>query len=293
MNFKHIKFWSIVLFLGVVSAAIIGILSIGGSPVEVTSIHGESFLLHGSGIYRFDTQSVAIQAISQDVVTILVWGSLFIVAWLKLKENSELSKLFFIGLLGYTLYAYMSYAFLSHFNELFLLYVWNMSLSGYLIIRTSITLKTDKIREIYKLPLPIRRTVVFLVLVGTMLALMWLARIIPALSPSMQPVGLETYHTLVIQVMDLGIIVPLSLFAAYKLAKRTVVGYILTSVLLFKGTALFTAVGTMAVVQGFLDETVRMTEVGIFLALTVAAGYITIIFFHRSVISKAIPNTTV
>ncbi len=287
LQVNHIKKWSIVLFITVLTAAIIGVFSIGGTPREVVSIHGETFFLHNHGLYRFDTVSVAIQAISQDFVTIFVWGSLMIFAFIKLKQDSELSKLLMIGVFSYSLYAYMSYAFLSHFNELFLLYIWNMSLSLYLLIKTMILLRFDKINQFYDRPIPIKRTITFMIFVAIMLVMMWLSRIIPGLSPNKQPVGLETYHTLIIQAMDLGFIVPLSLFSAYYLYKRKAIGYALTAILLFKGASLFTAVATMAGVQGILDASVNYVEVGIFLILTAIAIYITIIFFKQSLSSNA------
>ena len=279
---KHIKQLSIGLLITVLIAAIVGIFSIGGTPVEVESIHGEIFNLHNHGVYRYDTVSVAMQAIAQDFVTVIIWGSLFIFALIKLNTKNELSKLMMLGLLAYALYAYTSYTFLSHFNELFLLYIFNMSLSLYLLIRTIALLNMSQIQSYYQKPLPIKRTVGFLLLVGLMLTIMWLGRVIPGLRPNAQPQGLETYHTLVIQAMDLGFIVPLSLMAAYYLIKRTSLGYTLTAVLLFKGAALFTAVATMAIVQGLMDESVNYVEIGIFLLLTGLAYYITILFFSRS-----------
>jgi hypothetical protein len=285
-NILHIKRWSFVLFITVLLAAIIGVFSIGGTPTEITSIHGETILLHNNGVYRFDSVSVAMQAIAQDFVTIIVWGSLFIIAIIKLKEKSEFSKLFFLGLLGYSLYAYMSYTFLSHFNELFLLYVWNMSLSLYLLIRGMMLLKLEEVNKFYSKPLPLKRTIAFLIFLALMLSGMWLTRIIPALSPNIQPFGLESYHTLPIQAMDLGFIVPLTLFSTYYLFKKRPIGYALTAILLFKGAALFTAVATMAIVQGFMDESVNFVEIGIFLSLTIVAIYIMIIFFKRSIINQ-------
>lgn len=287
LNVKHIKQWSIVLWISVLVAAITGIFSIGGTPIEITSIHGESLFLHNHGVYRYDTVSVAIQAISQDFVTVLIWGSLFLVSVLKLNQKSEMTKLFYIGLLSYSLYAYISYTFLSHFNEMFLLYVWNMSLSIYLLIRSMMLLDFKVINHYYDKPLPIKRTIAFMLLVAFMLSAMWLSRIIPGLAPTVQPMGLESYHTLVIQAMDLGFIVPLSLFSAYYLYKRKPIGYALTAILLYKGVALFTAVATMAVVQGFLDESVNFVEIGIFIGLTIIALYMTVLFFKRSLVQNS------
>jgi hypothetical protein len=283
---KRIKQLSLILFITVMVAAIVSIFSIGGTPIEVESIHGETFNLHNHGVYRYDTVSVAMQAIAQDFVTVIIWGSLLIFALIKLNAKNELSKLLLLGLLGYSFYAYMSYSFLSHFNELFLLYVFNMSLSLYLLIRSLALLDMEEIKTYYQKPLPIKRTVTFLLVVGLMLSLMWLARILPGLKPNTQPEGLETYHTLVIQAMDLGFIVPLSFLSAYYLIKRTALGYILTSILLFKGAALFTAVATMALVQAFMDESANYVEIGIFLVLTAIAFYISILFFSRSMNTK-------
>jgi hypothetical protein len=54
--------------------------------------------------------------------------------------------------------------------------------------------------------LPRRSISAFLYLIGSFLSLAWLGRIVPPLFADRPPIGLESYSTLVIQTLDLGII---------------------------------------------------------------------------------------
>src|SRR5690606_8853779 len=86
---------------------------------------------------------------------------------------------------------------------------------------------------------------VFLVIIGVMLAGMWLKMIIGSLIIGIAPATLETYTTLVIQALDLGVVVPAALITGVLLYKGNGWGYALASILLIKVSLLGTAILSM------------------------------------------------
>ena len=95
----------------------------------VISMFGETVELYGKGLYARNSVSCAIQAIAQDMVTLILVVPGMIVSLLMIRKKSVTGQFILTGLLGYMLYTYMSYAFLMYYNDLFLLYVVNMTLS--------------------------------------------------------------------------------------------------------------------------------------------------------------------
>ncbi|MBS4535648.1 hypothetical protein GOQ29_08440 [Clostridium sp. D2Q-14] len=275
-NIKVITILSIIIVILGTVASLMGLLSLGkGNEFAFTTIRGEKVMLYGHGLYKYDTISVAMQAIAQDGVTLFIGIPLLIFSIIFFRKGSIRAKLLLTGTIGYFLYAYGTYAFLSAYNELFLVYVALFSISLFTFILSLMEFNIAKIPLYFSKKMPIKSTVIFLFLVGLMLGLMWLGRIIPPLISGGIPYGLESYSTLTIQVFDLGLIVPLSILSGVLLLKKRPWGYLLTSILLIKGLTLYTAVAVMAIVQVLVGIEVNMGEIVIFLGLTLFALIIT------------------
>lgn len=278
MNTRTIKKLSFLIIILTFLAALIGVLSFGSSQhIPFLTLRDEIVFLYGRGIYYYDTESVALQAIAQDFVTLIIALPLLVFATINLDKNKTKITLLHVGMIAYTLYAYGTYSFLSAYNRLFLIYVMIFSLSLFVLVISIIQIDQKKIANSFSKNTPIKSTSFFLIFIGLILFLMWMARIFPSIIENTPPFGLESYTTLVIQVFDLGLIVPLSVLAGILLLKKYDAGYLLASILLFKGLALFTAVAAMAIVQAFLDSSVNMVEVSIFLTLTTISFF----FFYR------------
>ena len=97
---------------------------------------------------------------------------------------------------------------------------------------------------------------------------MWLALIIPPLIRGERPAELETYTTLVIQALDLGIIVPLAAITGTLLLKRDAWGYALASLILIKGFTLGTGVLSMALFMALDGVEIVVPQVIAFAVLT-------------------------
>jgi len=241
-----------------------------GHPYPFTTLRGETVMMHGRGLYRYETVSGAAQAIASDVVTLgLGIPLLWISAWLY-GRGSLRGHLLLAGTLGYFLYTYASMAFLAAFNPLFLAYVALFSLSLFAFILAMTSIDVAALPSRFSDRLPRRGIAIVLFAIGGFLLLAWLGRIVPALLTGAPPYGLESYTTLVIQALDLGLIVPLAILAGLLLLKARPLGYLLAAVALLKGLTMATAVSAMAVGQVLAGLTVSPVELVVFPGLALA-----------------------
>jgi uncharacterized membrane protein len=229
-----------------------------GQPHEFRTLRGETVMIQGRGLYRYDTVSLAAQAIAQDVVTLVIGIPLLIAALVIFQRGKLRGKLLLSGTLAYFLYTYASYAFGAAYNILFLVYVALFTLSLFAFILTLMTIDVRTLPQHFSSRLPRRGIAVFLFAVGGFLLMAWFERIVPALVSAQPPIGLESYSTLYIQVLDLGLIVPAAFLSGILLWNRRQWGYLLSSVVLVKAVTLALAVSAMAV-----NMTLTGVQVGI------------------------------
>jgi hypothetical protein len=217
-----------------------------GQPFEFRTLRGEAVMIQGHGLYRYDTVSYAAQAIAQDVVTLLVGIPLLAVAIVVSRRGNLRGKLLLAGTLAYFLYTYAAYTFGSAYNVLFLVYVALFSLSLFGFVLSVMAIDIPTLPAGFSPRLPRRAIALFLYVVGAFLLFAWLGRIGPALLASLPPIGLESYATLIIQALDLGLIMPTAFLSGILLWKQRPWGYLLASIVLVKGFTMLLAVSAMA-----------------------------------------------
>lgn len=265
-----------IALLSVVAAGV-GVFWRGDAPhYTVTSLRGESVSIQGSGLYQYDSVSSASQAIAQDVVTLILGVPLLLVALWFYRKGSLRGQLLLCGTLAYFLYTYISYAMLVAFNSLFLLYVALVSLSlvAFILSVTGIDIQNLPFHFTNRFP---RKFIVgFLFVLASFLMLAWLGRIVPAMFSSKPPVGLETSTTLVIQVLDLGLLVPLSYSAGILLLRKLAWGYLLASVVLFKGLTIGTAICALIIGQILAGVEISPVEAVVFPLITLTGLILTL-----------------
>ena len=247
---KSISFlvWLIIL-LSIVATSY-GIFSIqGGGESEYKSIFGETVFINGKGLYRHDSVSIAAQAIAQDYVTLFLGIPLLLFSLYLTHKGLIKGKLLLTGTLGYFLYTYVSYSFLSMYNSFFLIYVVLMSASLFAFILGMMSFDIQTLRRHFDELLPVAFIGGFLLVVSFVFAMMWLGKIVPALMKEGPPAGLEHYTTMVIQAMDLGFVIPAAILAAILLMKRKSFGYLLASVMIVKEITMLTALSVMVIFQ--------------------------------------------
>lgn len=157
---------SLIIFLVLIAAGL-GVFWQGeGEVFAFQSLRGETLMMHGHGLYYYETVSTAAQAIAQDVVTLLVGIPLLIIALVLYKKGSLRGQLLLAGTLGYFLYTYASYTFGAAYNVLFLLYVSLFSLSLFAFILSIMAIDVSGLPAQFTQKLPRRTIAVFMFVVG-------------------------------------------------------------------------------------------------------------------------------
>jgi hypothetical protein len=239
-----------------------------GDSYEFTTLRNETVEIYGRGLYRYDTVSVVSQGVAQDVVTLAVGIPLLSISVVLFRRGSLRGKLLLTGTLGYFLYTYASYCFLAAYNSLFLAYVALFSMSVFAFSLAIMSVDVQDLPNHFSPKLPRKPISVLLFVIGAFLLVAWLGRIIPAMIDGTPPFGLESYTTLVIQVLDLGLVVPLAILSAVLLLKDRPFGYLLTSLSLVKGFTMTIAVSAMVAGQLLAGTEVALAEVAMFPILT-------------------------
>lgn len=220
-----------------------------GEPYPFETLRGETVMIRGHGLYRFDTVSSSSQEVGQDIVTLLIGIPLLITGILLTRKRSLRGQLLLTGVLGYFLYTYASMCFLTAFNPFFLVYVALFSLSLFGFILSMKNLDVDEVASHIQDGFPRRAIATYFIIVAVFLTLAWLGLVA---SPSLTwtpPNGLESAITMVIQALDLGIIVPTAFITASLLIKKQAWGYALSSVMLLKILTMGAALISMIIVQ--------------------------------------------
>jgi hypothetical protein len=279
--------WLIALLAFVAAAA--GLLwQRGAGPIEVQNVWGQTVQLRGTGLYMYDSVAGAAQEIGQDTVTLLLGIPLLVTSTLLFRRGSLRGKLLLTGPLGYFLYTYTAMAMLTTYNELFLVYVALCSLSLFAFVVALTSIDVAALPDHFAASFPRRTVAGFTLFVGALLTLMWLGRIVPTLLAGRPPAGLDNYTTLVIQVLDLGVIVPTAVLSGVLLLRRAAWGYLLSSVVLVKAFTLMAAVRAMSIAQIVAGVAVSPVEVGVFAAFAlVDAGLL--VRMLRSLQERPVP----
>lgn len=247
-----------------------------------TSIDGADVELQGSGLYRNDSVSFAAQAKAQDVVTLAVGIPLLLVSLFLAAKGSLRGAVLLAGTFAYFAYTYTTYAFGLFFNPFFLVYVALFSLSVFGLILSLLRLDAAEIKTRFAGPRIRKLAVAFDFFTGTMLFLMWMGRLLPNLLTGVDTILIEHYTTLPIQVMDLGLVVPLAFLAGINLARDRPLGYLLTGLFLLKGLTLALALGAMILWSALAGLPVNPVETLIFCVI-IAAGVGTAAAYLRAI----------
>jgi hypothetical protein len=220
-----------------------------GEPYPFETLRGETVMIRGRGLYRYDTVNSSSQEIGTDIVTLLIGIPLLITGIVLGRKGMLRGHLLLTGALGYFLYTYGAMCFLTAFNPLFLVYVALFSLSLFGFILSMKNLDVDQVARHISDGFPRRAVATYFIIVAVFLTLAWLGLVAAPSLTWTPPAGLESAITMVIQALDLGIIVPTSFLTASLLIKRQPWGYALASVLLLKILTMGTALIAMIIGQ--------------------------------------------
>ncbi len=173
-----------------------------------------------------------------DLVTLAVGVPLLAGSLWSALHGSLRGRLLWLGALGYMAYGYLYYLVAVAFNPLFLVYVGVVALSLYALVLGLASLDWDTVAARFR-GISVRAVQVFLLLIGAVLGLMWggLALAASIAGDVPKQVTESGHPTAVVFALDLTLIVPLALAAAYGLGRRQAWGYVAAAVMLIKAAA--------------------------------------------------------
>jgi hypothetical protein len=222
----------------------------GPGEYEYKSIYGESVSIYGKGLYEHDSVSMAAQAIAQDYVTLFLGVPLLLLSFYLYRKGLLKGSLLLTGTLGYFLYTYASYSFLSMYNQLFLIYVALMSASFFAFTLMMMSFEIENLPMFFSEKMPVKFIGGFLLFVSFVFGMMWTGKLgFPLMNNTPLPEDLQHYTTFVIQALDLGFVVPVGLLAGMLLMLRKPFGYLLAPVIIIKEITLLTAMTAMVFLQ--------------------------------------------
>jgi hypothetical protein len=200
------------------------------------------------GLYR-DGPVLLPQLYGQDLLTLTVAVPALLVSLYYGTRGSLRGYVGWLGTTGYLLYTYASYAFMTAFNELYLVYVALFGLTLFTLVGGVVRLRAPLVKVAFDDA--VGPYVGFQLVAAALVAAMWLVDVVPAmLSGTVPSVLADTgLPTPVIQSLDLAVLVPALAVSASLLRRRRPWGYVFTGVLLVKLATLGLAVLAMAVLQ--------------------------------------------
>lgn len=238
--------------VGTAAVSAAGVFARGdGSTAEVISVRGERYELALTGIYAFNPQRLVAEGVGWDLFTLVVAVPALLASLPSLARDTFRGRLFALGLCAYLFYQYFMYALTWAVGPLLVPFVLLSLASGGALV----LLSTSIVREGVSDPAGLRarfterfpRQGMALLSAAMALALtaMWAQRIGRAVSGDLEGAMLLGQTTLVVQVLDLVIVVPLSIATAVALWRRRLAGYVLASVLAVKAVAMAGAICAM------------------------------------------------
>ena len=253
----------------------------GPGGYQYKSIFGETVSVYGKGLYKHDSVAMAVQAIAQDYVTLFFGVPLLILSLYLFRKGLLKGHLLLTGTLGYFLYTYASYSFLSMFNSFFLIYVLLMSASFFAFTLAMMSFEVAKLPQSFNEKLPVNLIGGFLLFASFVFGLMWLGKIVQPLINHTPVIGIDHYTTLVIQALDLGFVVPVGFVSGLLLIKRKPFGYLLGPVIIIKDITLLTALSAMVFLQIQAGVKVSLAVVILVLLLNIFAIYLMVLILKN------------
>ncbi|MCF8334956.1 MAG: hypothetical protein K9H65_00005 [Bacteroidales bacterium] len=240
------KTLNIITLLTVLLSVALAIVSYFGAFVE--------------GTYARDSESMGAQGMGQDMVNLFVAVPLIIVSLILIYRNIKAGWFLLTGSVFYVLYSFFIYAFGVYFNQLFLLYCLILGLSLYTFIYMLYEMNGMDIHGWFAEKVPVRLTGYYFILIAILFYGLWLKDVIPAIVNDTVPESVSKYNLLVnpVHVLDIGIVLPGLIIAAFLLMKNYRLGLILAPTLLVFIILLAIALIGMTLmlqVKGISDDT--------------------------------------
>lgn len=258
------------LLAGIASA--FGVFARGDGTFEtVINERGVSYEMATTGVYAFNAQRVVAEGIGWDIFTLVIAVPALVVAAFLVARGSFRGRLFALGLLGYFFYQYLEYAVTWAFGPLFLLFVviYAASLAG--IVWIGVSVAREGLAWRFSERFPRRSWAALSIAMAAMLTLLWVQRVAAALGGDLLVGGLTSETTMTVQALDLGLVVPTSVFIAVLALRRSAAGYVMAMAYAVSFVAMALAIVGMMLSAWAVEGVLEVAPVAIFGVAAAAA----------------------
>jgi len=208
-------------------------LSVGSGPYPFETLHGETVMISGKGLYGNNSVAMAIQGLAHDVVTIF-WALPLLLLSLYFTIKGKLwAQIMLSGVLGYFFFTFLLFLVLPAFNRMYIIWVTITLCSFFALLNCLLDFDYSKIKGRFSERFPNRAIGIFLIVNAAAIALLWLTIIAPPLFTGEIPPGIEHYTTFPVQGLDLALALPLAFVSGIYLLKKIPAGYIWASSYIF------------------------------------------------------------
>jgi hypothetical protein len=264
----------VALLAGVASA--LGVFARGdGSFQSVTSVRGVTYEMATSGVYAYNSQQVVAEGVGWDVFTLVVTVPAMVIAALFVARGSYRGRLIALGMFGYFLYLYLEYAMTWAFGPLFPLLIVLMAASLGGLVWLGVSVGREGVSGRFGADFPRRAFAAINITMAALLSVMWIGRIAAGLGGDLVGAGIAGETTLVVQALDLGFVVPTSLFISFLVLRRNEAGYALAAVYTVTAIAMSAAIVSMLVSASIVNGEAQLPPItifGLFTLLNVLIG---------------------
>jgi hypothetical protein len=193
----------------------------------ILAIGGNIIGLAVKRIYADLTPAFLPQALAQDIASLAIVTPLWLVVAVLALRGSLRAYLLWLGVLTFTVYNYVIYAFSVPFGPLFLLWVAVLGLSIYALIGGVATVDHEIVASRFVSKRTVQVVAWFLIIASILFYFIWLSEDIPALLSATRPqslveLGLPTNP---VHILDLGFFLPAVVATGVMILRRKSLGY--------------------------------------------------------------------
>jgi hypothetical protein len=278
MSCIYVKWLRILSFVAVslilVSSLSAIFLDDGGKITTISSLRNQQVQMYGGeGIYRFDTVYKAVMFRGFDWANLFVTLPLFLLSLLWIQKDRVRGLLLIGGLFSYLAYAYLIGVMGNAFNGLFIIWttMYSIGMGGIAVVFAAGLI--PKLSQKQLTYFPRRSLAIYTIILGIILMFMYLSSIIPAYIKQTPPPLLDTYTTLELAALELGIMVPLHIIAGIMLWRQMLLGYALSIILAITAAVMFISLNVSQMLLFFRYQIGTIADVLTMLILVLVASY--------------------
>jgi len=217
-------------FSALLSSCLGLLYSSGGERRTVVNLYGETVTLFGDGVYLNDSVYKAGLSKGTDVVVIL--AALLLLALVSVFRHKKAALFWRCGLLSFVLYASICILMGANFNRLFLLYSVQFGAALFAFILSTNCLLRQKSFESVLYEKRMTGTAVFLIVSACVVYILWLMEVLPPILTGNPLANIGIYTTEPTYPLDLGVVLPITLWCGVSLLKQRPAAYQFAPILL-------------------------------------------------------------